>query len=55
MRSGEPGNSQEVRIAGVKVGQIVDSEPTDHNTSLVTLSMDPGHPFSSMRGRFCGR
>lgn len=40
-----PNKSQEVRIAGVKVGQIVDSEPTDHNTSLVTLSIDQGHPI----------
>jgi phospholipid/cholesterol/gamma-HCH transport system substrate-binding protein len=40
-----PGNSQEVRIAGVKVGQIVASAPTDHNTSLVTLSIEPGHPI----------
>lgn len=40
-----PGNSQEVRIAGVKVGEITDSEPTDHNTSLVTLSIEPGHPI----------
>jgi phospholipid/cholesterol/gamma-HCH transport system substrate-binding protein len=38
-----PGNSQEVRIAGVEVGQIVASAPTDHNTSLVTLSIAPGH------------
>jgi phospholipid/cholesterol/gamma-HCH transport system substrate-binding protein len=40
-----PGNSQEVRIAGVEVGQIVASEPTDHNTSVVTLSIEPGHPI----------
>ncbi|WP_051341903.1 MlaD family protein [Pseudonocardia spinosispora] len=40
-----PGNSQEVRIAGVEVGQIVASEPTAHNTSLVTLSIEPGHPI----------
>jgi phospholipid/cholesterol/gamma-HCH transport system substrate-binding protein len=40
-----PGNSQEVRIAGVPVGQIVASEPTDHNTSLVTLSIERGHPI----------
>src|SRR5438105_7929662 len=33
-----PGNSQEVRIAGVQVSEITDSEPTDHNTSPVTLS-----------------
>lgn len=40
-----PGNSQEVRIAGVKVGEIVAARPTDHNTSLVTLSIEPGHPI----------
>jgi phospholipid/cholesterol/gamma-HCH transport system substrate-binding protein len=40
-----PGNAQEVRIAGVRVGQIVASAPTDHNTSLVTLSIEPGHPI----------
>ena len=40
-----PGNSQEVRIAGVRVGQIVASAPTDHNTSSVTLSIEPGHPI----------
>ncbi|WP_064742988.1 MlaD family protein [Pseudonocardia spinosispora] len=39
-----PRNSQEVRIAGVEVGQIVASEPTDHNTSIVTLAIEPGHP-----------
>jgi phospholipid/cholesterol/gamma-HCH transport system substrate-binding protein len=38
-----PGNSQEVRIAGVEVGQIMDSEPTDRGTSLVTLAIEPGH------------
>jgi phospholipid/cholesterol/gamma-HCH transport system substrate-binding protein len=40
-----PGNSQEVRIAGVPVGLITASEPTDHHTSLVTLSLEPGHPI----------
>lgn len=40
-----PGNSQEVRIAGVEVGQIVASEPTAHDTSLVTLAIEPGHPI----------
>lgn len=40
-----PGNSQEVRIAGVKVGEIVGSTPTDHDTSMVTVSMEPGHPI----------
>lgn len=40
-----PGNSQEVRIAGVPVGQIVDSTPTDHDTSMVTVSLEPGHPI----------
>ncbi|WP_064745472.1 MCE family protein [Pseudonocardia acaciae] len=40
-----PGNSQEVRIAGVPVGLITASEPTDHHTSLVTLRIEPGHPI----------
>jgi phospholipid/cholesterol/gamma-HCH transport system substrate-binding protein len=40
-----PGNSQEVRIAGVKVGQIVGIAPTDHGTSLVTLSIERDHPI----------
>jgi phospholipid/cholesterol/gamma-HCH transport system substrate-binding protein len=40
-----PGNAQEVRIAGVKVGEIVASRPTDHNTSLVTLAIESGHPI----------
>jgi phospholipid/cholesterol/gamma-HCH transport system substrate-binding protein len=39
-----PGNSQEVRIAGVPVGLISDSEATDHHTSILTLSIEPGHP-----------
>lgn len=38
-----PSNGQEVRIAGVKVGDIRGSEPTDHNTSLVTLVVGKGH------------
>lgn len=37
-----PGNSQEVRIAGVKVGDIRESRPTDHNTSIVTVAVDAG-------------
>lgn len=40
-----PGNAQEVRIAGVKVGFITASEPTDRGTSLVTLQLEPGHPI----------
>ncbi|GAB2967894.1 hypothetical protein GCM10017788_60710 [Amycolatopsis acidiphila] len=38
-----PGNSQEVRIAGVKVGDIRAAQPTDHNTSLVTVAVDAGN------------
>jgi phospholipid/cholesterol/gamma-HCH transport system substrate-binding protein len=40
-----PGNSQEVRIAGVLVGLITDSRPTDRGTSVLTLEIDPGHPI----------
>ncbi|MEJ2889863.1 MlaD family protein [Actinomycetospora aeridis] len=40
-----PGNSQEVRIAGVPVGLIEDAEATDHDTSILTLSIEPGHPI----------
>lgn len=40
-----PGNSQEVRIAGVEVGQIVASSPTDRGTSIVTVEIDEGHPI----------
>ncbi|WP_308259548.1 MlaD family protein [Pseudonocardia sp. H11422] len=39
-----PGNGQEVRIAGVPVGVITDSQATDHNTSRVTVAIDQGHP-----------
>lgn len=38
-----PGNGQEVRIAGVPVGKIEASEPTDHHTSRVTLFLDDVH------------
>lgn len=38
-----PGNGQDLRIAGVRVGQIEAAEPTDHNTSVVTVSVEPGH------------
>ena len=39
-----PGNGQEVRIAGVVVGQITDSTPTSRGTSVLTMELDPGHP-----------
>jgi phospholipid/cholesterol/gamma-HCH transport system substrate-binding protein len=39
-----PGNGQQVRIAGVPVGVITDSQPTDRNTSRVTVAIDRGHP-----------
>lgn len=38
-----PANAQEVRIAGVKIGLISKVEPTDHNTSILTLQLEPGH------------
>jgi phospholipid/cholesterol/gamma-HCH transport system substrate-binding protein len=38
-----PGNSQNVRIAGVDVGTIVGIAPTDRDTSLVTVALEPGH------------
>ncbi|MGQ0481107.1 MAG: MlaD family protein [Pseudonocardia sp.] len=38
-----PGNSQNVRIAGVEVGTIVGIVPTDRDTSLVTVALEPGH------------
>jgi phospholipid/cholesterol/gamma-HCH transport system substrate-binding protein len=40
-----PSTQQEVRIAGVKVGKIIDSVPTARNTSVLTLSLEPGHPI----------
>lgn len=39
----QPANQQEVRIAGVKVGLIKANEPTDHNTSIITMEIEPGH------------
>jgi phospholipid/cholesterol/gamma-HCH transport system substrate-binding protein len=38
-----PRNSQEVRIAGVEVGKIVDSTPTERGTSVITMELEPGH------------
>jgi phospholipid/cholesterol/gamma-HCH transport system substrate-binding protein len=34
---------QEVRIAGVTVGKIIDAEPTERGTARVTVQIDPGH------------
>ncbi|HEY9418108.1 MAG TPA: MlaD family protein, partial [Pseudonocardia sp.] len=38
-----PGNSQDVRIAGVAVGTVVGVMPTARDTSLVTVALEPGH------------
>lgn len=38
-----PGQKQDLRIAGVRVGQIEEAVPTDHGTSKVTVSIEPGH------------
>jgi phospholipid/cholesterol/gamma-HCH transport system substrate-binding protein len=40
-----PGNGQEVRIAGVPVGVITGLHATAHNTSMVTVALDQGHPI----------
>lgn len=37
-------SSQQVRIAGVEVGKITDSEVTDRGTALLTLSIRGDHP-----------
>jgi phospholipid/cholesterol/gamma-HCH transport system substrate-binding protein len=41
----DPGKAQQVLIAGVPVGTITGSTPTAAGTSLVSLSIDAGHPI----------
>lgn len=38
-----PAAQQEVRISGVRVGLISANEPTDHNTTILTMSLEPGY------------
>jgi phospholipid/cholesterol/gamma-HCH transport system substrate-binding protein len=38
-----PTAQQEVRIAGVKVGLITNNAPTNHNTTIITMEIEPGH------------
>ena len=40
-----PGQQPKVRIAGVEVGQITDSQVSADGKARLTLSLDPGHPI----------
>ncbi|KLL11184.1 MULTISPECIES: MlaD family protein [Protofrankia] len=39
-----PTSSNQVTIAGVKVGKIADWSVSDHATAILTLEIEPGHP-----------
>ncbi|MEV5303352.1 MlaD family protein [Amycolatopsis methanolica] len=40
-----PGNNQEVRIAGVRVGEITGASVTADGHARVAMAIDPGHPI----------
>lgn len=43
----KPGDDQEVRIAGVKVGNVSAATVSPNGRALVTVAIDPGHPVYS--------